>query len=1057
MIASPETETAEDVRALLGASEVQKRFALMDSLAPDSVALNLASRVLLEGEWDEFELVKNIRNLVARYEILRTNLVRKHDRILQAVRPETAVFPDITVEDLTSQPSEAASRAIQKLENRYARKTFDISKDWLLRVHLVRETKGRLHVIVVMHHCIADALTLQQLLRQILHFDDDSVGSQRQPSRYDFADYLAWKSENADQDKIEIDMAFWRQALGDVPEPLQIGVSETQSKPVAKQGARLQRILPQDVSVELDELSLATGLSVASICMAAFAIVLQSRTQSKRMIIGLPYIDQDGYAMGVVGPLLDMLPISVEIPPEQSFVHVAQQIQKNTRLCTTHASPGLDRLVKELAPPRKPGQTPFFNAVFTEDPGQFEANFSSDRSVSVEEIETGQVQFDIAGFLRRQGATRVLSLQYAHDFCNEAQADAFLGGMFELLKAVLIDPSRSIRSLPVLDPDEAERVRLILNGEQISELPPTDILSQLKSFAEDDGRIALTEGDHSISFSELYNKVESLAHGLSALEPGRIAIRMSLSIDAVVVMFASLASGRGFVPLDENLPVSKIAAIVRDAECSCILTDRDLRLPSVEVHTIESLLNDAGGEDVQSLTCTQHQDIAYIIYTSGSTGAPKGIETTRENLDSFLAALDKLIMRSNGMAWLALTPISFDMSIIEIFWTLSRGVRVTIVRSRQLMSGETDFFAAVDENDISHFITTPAVMRALATGSKFKQAAKKLQFVMLGGERFDPETAQLLHSCVSGPVLNTYGPTETTVFCISHQIRGDEKKDVPIGRPVAGMTARVEDSCGRFAAFGVAGELLINGGQVTNGYWRLPDLTRSSFVEVDGKIWYRTGDLVSLHDDGLHFHGRLDRQLKIGGNRIEPGAVEAVLKTHSQIDDAVCIPDQRESGNSRLVAFIKPASDPEDPLVTQLKSLCESQLPSAARPSHYMVLEHFPKLTSGKIDQKSLLKVLDQNKSSLLKAGFRQPMTPAEAKIHSAWIEILGHSDFNLDDAFLEIGGTSMELLLLLDDLGREFSVPIDAAAILEAGSIRKMAKLLEPVSGSAVHESHDF
>jgi amino acid adenylation domain-containing protein len=479
------------------------------------------------------------------------------------------------------------------------------------------------------------------------------------------------------------------------------------------------------------------------------------------------------------------------------------------------------------------------------------------------------------------------------------------------------------------------------------------------------GAIAVTDAAGSVDHATFGRRTNQLARHLVAagVRPGdRVGVLLSRTATLVESLVAVMKAGAAYVPLDATYPLDRLQLLVADANACLVLTESrhaHLLPPDRRVLRLDEATASIAAEDPSPLPPRASADApAYVIYTSGSTGRPKGVVVRHRNVVNLFAGLDACIPERAG-TWLAVTSVCFDISVLELFWTLARGFRVVVrpdARDDAGGSGDASVASLIVRHGVTHLQCTPSMASTLVWDDAGRAALGRLSALLVGGEALPPQLAQSLRERVPGKVLNMYGPTETTVWSSTHAVAGDGEP-VPIGRPIANTTLDVVDARLQPLPIGVTGELVIGGDGVTAGYLDRPELTSARFVPDParpGARRYRTGDLARWRADGVvEFLGRNDQQVKIRGHRIELGEIEAALSTHAAVRLAVVALKAFADDDRRLVAYctMEPATSVR---AEELREFVRRRLPEYMLPSAFVRLEAMPLTPNGKIDRSAL-------------------------------------------------------------------------------------------------------
>src|SRR5258708_3428350 len=434
--------------------------------------------------------------------------------------------------------------------------------------------------------------------------------------------------------------------------------------------------------------------------------------------------------------------------------------------------------------------------------------------------------------------------------------------------------------------------------------------------------------------------------GLGVGPEVRVALCVKGSVEMMVGLLGILKAGGCYVPLDPAYPKERLAFMLEDSQAPIVVTQYRLQAHlNFEASKLKLLCLDgprsplartpqpsgvgqAGSNRPAASGKSKPTDLAYLIYTSGSTGQPKGVMVAHRNVINFFAGMDRLLGPDPGV-WLAVTSISFDISVLELFWTLARGFKVILQPEEAGLptaafprnhSGNEVRTPSLPEQILRHGVThlqcTPSLARTSVLAPESLPALRSLRRLLLGGEALPPSLAQQLHDLLPGRLYNLYGPTETTVWSAAHRV-DYIGNTVPIGHPIANTEIYLLDRHQQLVPIGVPGELLIGGDGVARGYLNRAELTADKLIrhpfsaDPDTRL-YRTGDRARYRSDGvIEFLGRIDNQVKLRGHRIELGEIETVLARASGVREAVVALREDVPGDERLAAYL--VTSPEHP------------------------------------------------------------------------------------------------------------------------------------------------
>jgi len=420
------------------------------------------------------------------------------------------------------------------------------------------------------------------------------------------------------------------------------------------------------------------------------------------------------------------------------------------------------------------------------------------------------------------------------------------------------------------------------------------------------------------------------------------------------------------------------------------------------------------------------------------------VTVTHRNVSNFFTAMDAVIGTETGV-WLAVTSVNFDISVFELFWTMARGFRIILQEEGQWVSQTGSKFSLPEQmrrHGVTHLQCTPSLASMLICDSDSVLALRQLKRFMVGGEPLPLDLAHRLSEIIAGDLFNLYGPTETTVWSASQRVARGEKQ-ILIGRPVANTQLYILDPERELTPIGSVGELYIGGDGLAREYLNRPDVTAEKFIthtftpERTERI-YRTGDLVRYARDGrLEFMGRIDSQIKIRGVRIELGEIEMALREHPDIRDAVVIVQEDEKDDKRLVAYVV-ASTNLPPSTSMVLQWLGAKLPKALVPSALMFLPEFPKTPNGKLDRRALPKP-DQRGSQTTEV--EGAFNDLERQIAAIWADALGVPSVGLEDRFFDIGGHSLLMVEVHDQLRDKIGQQVPLLDLFQYPTVRSLAK----------------
>jgi len=619
----------------------------------------------------------------------------------------------------------------------------------------------------------------------------------------------------------------------------------------------------------------------------------------------------------------------------------------------------------------------------------------------------------------------------------------------------------NLRDLPLLT--EAERHLLLVEWNKTrQEYSDRSCIHEFfeRQAAVTPDAVALIHRDRRLTYRDLDSRANGLACHLESLGVGPgvlVGVCLGRGLEMMIALLGILKAGGAYIPLDPTYPTERLAFMLDDARVRVVLTSQHARsqLPvtgavavclDLESEVVECRRADRPNSHVTS------EDLAYVIYTSGSTGRPKGVMVTHRNVANLFAGMDAHLGRDAAGVWLAMASIAFDISLVELFWTLARGFRVVIAEDKvdpstvstvaSAAGGPESVADLISKHAVTHMQCTPSMAKMLTMTTGCLEAIGTLRTLILGGEAPPVSLVAKLNRTGLRELFNMYGPTETCIYSTAARLDGAE---VSIGRPIANTDVYVLDECQRPTPIGVAGELYIGGAGVARGYLNRPELTADRFLQnpfssEPAARMYRTGDLVRYSPDGrLEFLGRIDHQVKIRGHRVELEEIESVLRLHPGVRDAVVVAHEIP-GALQLVAYLVPGNGWQ-PEVRELRGFLETKLPEHMIPAAFVPLDRMPLTPSGKIDRRGLpapTPVRPEDET------FQAPRTPIEQRVASLLGHAVGRTKVDVSDNFFELGGNSLSATQIASGIREAFEVDVPLPAFFRAPTVAGLAREVE-------------
>jgi amino acid adenylation domain-containing protein/non-ribosomal peptide synthase protein (TIGR01720 family) len=900
-------------------SFAQQRLWFLDQLVPGSPAYNMPSGVRLKGALDAGVLALSLNEIVRRHESLRTTFGMLNERAVQFVQPQLNL--SLPVIDLGALPPEQREAAARRLADDEASRAFDLGTGPLVRAALVRLDEQEHILLLTTHHIVSDGWSIGVLVREIAELYEAFLTASPSPLAelpIQYGDYVAWQRTRFQGQALDEQLAYWQKQLAGAPTILDLPTDFTRPPVQTFRGASHSFFLPRRLAEAVRSLCQGEGVTSFMALLAAFEVLLYRYSGQQHLLIGTPIANrQHVETEGLIGFFANTLVLRADLSADATFRELLQSTRETALGAFAHQDVPFEYLVDELQAQRDMSRNPLFQVMFVLQNAPMSEMRLRGLTLDLLKAENRTAKFDLWLSLT-EGEETFVTMQYNTDLYERATIERMCGHYLKLLEGFTARPEQRLAQVPLMD--AAERARVVKEwNDTFVEYPSNLALHELfeTQVERTPDSVAVTCEAEQLSYGELNRRANRLAHYLQSLGVGPdvlVGICMERSPEMVVGLLGILKAGGAYVPLDPEYPKDRTAFMMEDTNLTVIITQSHLaaQLPAsgasiISLDTEWQLI--AGESDENPAQTAGPDNLAYVIYTSGSTGRPKGAMLAHRGICNRLMWMQDQYKLDRTDSVLQKTPFSFDVSVWEFFWPLMTGARLVLARP----GGHRDAMyltEVIRREGITTIHFVPAMLRLFVEEPAF-HLCDSLRRVVCSGEALPLEFQKRFFAHSDAELHNLYGPTEASVDVSFWACERDAGRQVvPIGRPIANMQIYLLDGHRQPVPVGVPGELHIGGCGLARGYLNRPALTAERFipdpfgVEAGARL-YRTGDLARYLSDGqLEFLGRTDNQVKIRGLRLEPGEVEAALRQHRAVKDAVVLAREDVPDEKRLVAYL---------------------------------------------------------------------------------------------------------------------------------------------------------
>lgn len=1027
----------------------QQQMWLLAKMAPDMPTYNLPFTIRLGGPINVVALEQSFNEMLRRHEILRTTFTTVTGQPVQMVSP--FILFNLPVFDLRELPiTERESVALQRATSE-AKQCFDVTKYPLFRATLMQLDETDYRLFLTFHHIIIDETSGYDIflpeLATLYQAFSQGKPSPLLPLTLQYTDFAIWQRQWLQTEVLETQLTYWKQQLADLS-MLQLPTDHLQSTHAVFQGARYRLTLSQALTESLKNLSQHEGVTLFMTMLAAFKTLLYHYAGQNDIAVGTVTAGRNRSEVEqMMGDFLNTLVLRTNFSKKPSFRQLLQQIRETAIEAYAHQDLPFEHLVEQLHPQRQSSTNPLFQVAFTMDAPR-SSILEPKWTISKLDIQTETAKFEYFYLELDETPDGIMgNIEYNSNLFDESTIVRMVGHYQTILEGIIAEPEQPVSHIPLLTAQEQQQF-LEWNNTYVDF--PKDVCihhlfeNQVERTPE---AIAVVFEGKQLSYQELNRRANQLAHYLIHLgvKPETlVGICIERSLEMVIGLLGIFKAGGAYVPLDPTYPKERLTFIMEDAQATILITQASL-VSSLSKQNQQLLCIDTEWEVISQspsenpVSQVKPKSLAYVIYTSGSTGKPKGVAIEHHSVIVLLTWAKEVFTHEEMAGVLASTSICFDLSVFELFVSLTRGSKVILVENALHLS------TLPIDSQVTLLNTVPSAISKLV---RTNDIPASVRVVNLAGEPLQKSLVQQIYQQDTiEKVFNLYGPSEDTTYSTFTLIKKGIDDSPSIGRPIANTQVYVLDAHLQQVPIGIYGELYIGGDGLARGYFNRPELTGEKFITNPfnhaSTAWlYRTGDLVRYQPDGnLEFLGRIDHQVKVRGFRIELGEIEALLNQYPTVQEGVVVVREDTPDDKRLVAYLV-AKSQQTLSIIELRRFLQKKLPDYMVPSAFVSLDSLPLTPNGKIDRKALPQPEGQRVD--LEISYMAPQTEIEQKIATILRTVLRISKIGVQDNFFDLGGNSLLLVKVQEKLVEVLNREIPVLTLFQYPTIGALTRYLE-------------
>ena len=886
-----------------------------------------------------------------------------------------------------------------------------------------------------------------------------------QKSELSYRDYLTYEKSRRKTNEYLASSIYWDERVKDMSLAPDLPIAKSTTEIKQSKFSRRKYTLETEAWDKLKEYAKQNNITTSMVLCSAYASVLSKWSKSSNFTLNLTQFNRQNIHEDInkiVGDFTTTLLLEINYKENNTFLHNARSIQQQFRDDFKHRIVCGTEVLAKISKQHKSDKVAM-PVVFTSAIGvnlEDKQNWPGKCIYSIS--QTPQVWIDNQVIETSNG------LEVSWDVLDELFPEHMIDDMFQtylnIIDSLAFDsnawqqvglntqPIYQLENHAAINDTKVERKEQLLHSlfEENAETRPN--------------HPAIITSKQSFTYKQVNKLANQLAHKLISknVKPNQmVAIIMQKGWEQIVSCLGVLKAGAAYLPIDPELPEERINYLLNISDIKIVLTQEEINETKNWPETIAAYVVTETAFKHHQITNIKVQqkpdDLAYTIFTSGSTGVPKGVMIDHKGAVNTVLDINHRFTVSPNDRILAISPLQFDLSVYDIFGSLSAGATI-VVPDASANADPENWMQLIKDENVSIWNSAPAFMKIMFeyVESQACDIAHSLRLVMMSGDWIPVELVEkIINTCKGTQVVSLGGATEASIWSIIYPINKVEASwnSIPYGIPMENQTFYVLDETFNHCPDWVTGHLYIGGIGLAKGYWKDDKKTQTSFImhPETGERLYKTGDLGRYLPDGnIEFLGREDSQVKIHGYRIELGEIESVLNSHASVNESVVITWETNVGERQLISYVVVNDDINESNVHELSDYLHKHLPKYMVPVSYVILDQMPVTANGKVDRKGLPDPV------IGKHDKKEASTEVELKLVEIWSNILGVENIGVDENFFEIGGYSQLAVRLIIDIREKLSIDLPIRALFESPTISLLAKRIEGDSSTSSDEKLD-
>ena len=1048
----------------LKVSHNQMQIWYLEEMNPGTHMHNLPGSIRIRSKVDHAAMEKTFHFLTERHASLRTAIVVQAGVPVQVILDKNLPQFKRPLELVKCREDE-----VMELLKKDALYSFDKSNPPLFKVKLYKFAEDDYLLSYMFHHSVWDGWSFDIYFEELdiiysAFLKNETPVFPRNPD-VNYIEYSSWLHNLIENKILDNQITYWQEKLKAPLTILDLPTDHKRPLNLSHNGETFYFTLTDERAAILREFVRKNETSLFNVFLTLYKVTLARYTGLNDIIVGLPVRGRNHPGiMQTVGYFVNTVAVRSEINLNQSFEENLKRVSTTCVEAFDNQLVPFQIILNKVDYPRDTSRTPIFQTLLSYQDVNHRGMEINGVPCLQMSVDKASVHTDLDIWVRVSDKRITGGFEFRKDLFEKVSIERMVECFFTALDGLVENANLPLNRAKALPLDHESMIVTKWNNTwtKTDHFTPFHKIFEQNALANPNA-IAIESSSGTLTFGELNIKANRVANALIEKGVGRgelVGISQTREVNLLASILGVLKTGAGYVPLDPGFPQDRLDYMIESAAPKVLLTEPSLlgrfAKSKADKILVNEMINDTELDRALPYVAHELTDTIYVIYTSGSTGNPKGVQLTHGSVTNFLLSMKDKIGTSTSDKILAVTTLSFDIAVLELFLPLVSGGSIYLASGAEAMDGAS-LKRILETKNISIMQATPSTWRLLlASGWRGDQNIK----ILCGGEAFPIDLAQTLVP-ICKEVWNMYGPTETTVWSACKKLSLDDEF-ITIGRPIANTSLYILDENRMMKPIGVTGELFIGGYGLAKGYFGREDLTNERFMPdpfIPGGRMYATGDLARFMSNGeVECLGRNDGQVKVRGYRIELGEIEAELQKNPEINVAAVITSEYRPGDVRIFAYYSTNSNqPVEERI--LRESLSKKLPVYMVPSHFTYMKEIPTTLNGKIDKKALPRIQSQTtqpaqvSAPLKEEVVSRPVvteTPRvdhnsnKEKLRAMWSEILGVRELQDGDNFFAVGGNSLLAVQLFSKIANVFNLNLPLATLIEAENFEQFAAKIE-------------